>query len=105
VGGLDGADALADRVLELREIVGAAVQALGGKERDGAIDGRVDLVASGEPLLCAVDPFRGELQQQQVVADARSQLNVVRRHRVLLRSLPTSAALWRPSHVRTSGVE
>ena len=66
--------------LSCDKVVRAAVQPLRGEERDSAVDGRVDLVASGQPLLRAVDLLGRELQQQQVVADARSQLNVVRRH-------------------------
>ena len=105
VGGLDGADALADRVLELREVVRAAVQSLRGKERNRAIDGGVDLVAGSEPLLCAVDPFGGELQQQQVVADARSQLNVVRRHQGSPSCRANFGRALAPESFRTSGVE
>ena len=68
VGGLDGADRLAHRVLQRGQVAGTLVQALGGEEGGGTIQSRVDLVARRQDVLLLVDLRLRALQLQQVRA-------------------------------------
>ncbi len=58
---------LIDRVLQCREIVGAAVETLGGEVGHRPIDRTVDLVAGRQTLLRSVQ-LAGQLLQQKEVA-------------------------------------
>src|SRR6185312_6088175 len=69
VGGLQHLHAVADAVEQIADVAGAVVQRLRGEEVGGVVEGRVDLVASGEVILGGREQRSGRLQREQVLAD------------------------------------
>src|SRR5581483_10830980 len=68
VGGLQHLHAVADRIEQVADVGGAVVEALGGEEVGGVVEGRVDLVAGGEVILGGREQRSGRLQREEVLA-------------------------------------
>ena len=78
IGGLEGLDAHHHAVEEGRQVAGAAVQPRGREEVGRAVEGRVDLLAGGEPLLDLPLQLACVLQREKVLPDCVCEDDAVR---------------------------
>src|SRR5262249_49859877 len=69
VGGLQHLHAVADAVQQVADVAGARIERLGGEEVGRIVEGRVHLLAGGQPILGGGEKVCRGLQREQVLAN------------------------------------